>query len=301
MMQPQTQQQLLEQLDRHNGTCAQGPQKLMDMEEEAADLAIATGLYVTWQSTKHNRKDDCTRVGPRSKCFCGHSYAGHMKSRDRRKPCQHTKCRCKGYAFIPQRPEECGDWWLTRRKGFNVNNWRCKCNCGCAHDRHHPHLKHCLDCGCGTFNSNFLCIACDGHWEEHETVYESEQERRQNGTSFGPAFRPLANTPNIRSHVFDATQKTGRPRRDAPTKTLEQQWESGEITAQEYQQLVASEGTVTVVGESKFNTSARSRVRVVERTRKTQGRPERSVRLSGKASGGTATGRVANRWGKMEK
>lgn len=301
MMQPQNQAQIQQSITQHG--IAQGPQKLMDMEEEAATLAISTGIYVTYRTTKHNRADDCTRVGPKSLCFCGHTYKHHMNSRNNRKPCDNKKCKCKGYAFIPQRPEECGDWWLTRRRGFNVNNWKAKCKCGCAHDRHDPHLKHCRDCGCGMFNSNFLCIACDGHWHDHETLWENERERRDAKRSVGHAFKPLASTPGIREHVIGNRKGTGkgkgRPKQNE--KSLEEQWESGEITAQEYQALVAEEEINLNQGESKTTTTVA--VANLNRNRTTRPRdnrrPERSVRLSGKASGGTATGRVANRWGKM--
>ena len=199
MLQPTSAHAILQGVTQHG--VAQGPQKLMDMEEEAANLSISSGIYVTWRTTKHNRKDDCTRIGPRSLCFCGHSYSDHMRSRSSRKPCSRSKkskggpktggksskcgdnCTCKGFEFIPQRPEEIGDWWLTRRKGFNVNTWRCKCRCGCAHDHHDAGSKHCKDCGCGMFQSNFLCIACDGTWEEHTTLWEDERERKQEGRS----------------------------------------------------------------------------------------------------------------------
>eukprot|EP00955_Chlamydomonas_euryale_P113298 366209-Chlamydomonas_euryale.AAC.3 len=39
------------------------------------------------------------------------------------------------------RPEEVGEWWLPRRKGFNVHTWRAKCRCGHAHDVHEPLYK----------------------------------------------------------------------------------------------------------------------------------------------------------------
>ena len=317
MIQPRTQQELLHQFQHNNGSIAQGPQKIMELEEEAASMAVSTGVYVTYQTNCHNnkRKDDCARIGPRSKCFCGCPYSKHMASRNPRKPCQSKRCKCKGFNFIPTRPEEVGDWWLTRRKGFNVNTWRCKCKCGCAHDRHDPVLRHCRDCGCGQFISNFLCIGCDGTWEDHQTMWETAQERQQHGRTVGDAFRPLAGTPGIRSHVFGGGGGNGKGKKkdknQAPSnaKSLEQQWECGEITAQEYQRLVAAGEPVEQTNESKSTSSAmvprhthHRRRQVVEKTRiRSQGRPERSVRLSGPASGGTATGRVANRWGKMER
>jgi hypothetical protein len=320
MMQPTSKSEIRRHLVENDGRVAQGPQKLMQMEEEAARLATSTGIYVTYQ--KNGRKDDCTRVGPRSLCFCGHNYDDHMRSKDTRKPCQHKKCKCKGFAFIPQRPEEIGDWWLTRRRGFNVNTWRCKCKCGCAHDRHDPYLKHCNDCGCNLFKSNFLCLNCDSHWEEHQTIWETENERKVNGKTVGKDFFPLATTPVIRKHVFQSRMTggssgdsdggnsgKGRNRKTAtkPTKTLEERWESGEITTQEYQHFVAvanpedTSTSLTTTTSRKIRNNKNSRTTELTKTSKKGSRPERSVRLSGQASGGTANGRVANRWGKMEK
>ena len=41
------------------------------------------------------------------------------------------------------------------------------------------------ECGCGAFDSNFLCAACDKHWEQHETVFESEADRIDKGLPVG--------------------------------------------------------------------------------------------------------------------
>lgn len=79
---------------------APGARVMMDMEQEAAEMAAETGLYVTWRSRNGT---DCTRVGPRSKCFCGHTYSDHVFiSRKSVYPtCQ--ACTCRAFAFIPQR------------------------------------------------------------------------------------------------------------------------------------------------------------------------------------------------------
>lgn len=39
-----------------------------------------------------------------------------------------------------------------------------------------PACRRC-SCGCSHFNSAFLCLVCDKHWEEHETVFEEAFER----------------------------------------------------------------------------------------------------------------------------
>ena len=64
--------------------------------------------------------EDCTRVGPSSKCFCGHLFKSHAETRSlMRGECGGGKdgpCKCKRFQFIPRRPEEVGEWWLPRRK-----------------------------------------------------------------------------------------------------------------------------------------------------------------------------------------
>ena len=51
-----------------------------------------------------------------------------------------------------------------------------------------------LGCGCGAFDSNFLCAACDRHWEEHQTFFETASERTQNGLPVGEScFMIVAN------------------------------------------------------------------------------------------------------------
>ncbi len=82
-------------------------------------------------------------------------------------PCPHARSRGR-------RPEEVGDWWLPRRKGFNVAAWRAKCRCGHGHDEHDPGSRRCR-CGCAGFASNFVCLVCDMKWEDHETVFLTTQ------------------------------------------------------------------------------------------------------------------------------
>ena len=312
---------------------AQGPRKLLVREEEAATLALETGVYATWRS----RAAACTRVGPRSLCFCGHSYADHaiQPSTDNmkaggftRKPCGHGRrkpggekkpssargaarwaCRCPGFAFMPSRPEEVGDYWLVKRRGFNINTWRCKCRCGHTHEEHDPNTRRCRSCGCGAFQSNFLCVVCDKHWEDHDTVFENEQERRAVGLPVGADFLPLALTPDIREAVFRGDSAGKQKVSAAPARSLEDRWQRGEISAQEYQRLVLAEGDNSAIVAGAATAAAtgtivhpgmQERRRQLNRPQPKNRRPERSVRLSHVSSGGTAHGRVVNRWGKVE-
>ncbi|KAG2435131.1 hypothetical protein HXX76_007216 [Chlamydomonas incerta] len=171
---------------------------MIDAEEAAAQLAMQTGIYGVWRSAKGT---DCTRIGPTARCFCNHPFSDHFFVSPKSPYPICKGCTCRGFAFIPSRPEEVGEWWLPRRKGFNVHTWRAKCRCGHGHDEHDPHTRRCR-CGCPVFTSNFACLACDLKWEDHETVFETLRERLAAGRPVGEAFRPLADDAELRDLVF---------------------------------------------------------------------------------------------------
>lgn len=69
---------------------------------------------------------------------------------------------------MPRRPEELGQYWLVRRKGFDIKTWKPSCQCKHQHTDHDPNTLGCK-CGCYSFVSDFCCVNCDGKWEDHET------------------------------------------------------------------------------------------------------------------------------------
>ena len=80
------------------------------------------------------KKSECFRLGRHSKCFCGHPMDAHNDKYFGKKfdtACQG--CPCKKFKFVPTRPEECGMYWLVRRKDFNVNTWRPPCKYSPSH------------------------------------------------------------------------------------------------------------------------------------------------------------------------
>ncbi|GFR40194.1 hypothetical protein Agub_g754, partial [Astrephomene gubernaculifera] len=196
MIQAQTRGQVLEGVQQYG--LAPGARKMIDAEEAAAQIAMETGIYGVWRSSKGT---DCTRIGPTARCFCNHSYADHFFVSPKSPYPICKACSCRGFAFVPSRPEEVGEWWLPRRKGFNVHTWRAKCRCGHGHDEHDPNARRCR-CGCSMFQSNFACLVCDLKWEDHETVFETAQERLMAGRPVGQDFRPLADDAPIRDLVF---------------------------------------------------------------------------------------------------
>uniref|UniRef100_A0A2K6FE89 Family with sequence similarity 221 member B n=1 Tax=Propithecus coquereli TaxID=379532 RepID=A0A2K6FE89_PROCO len=155
---------------------------LFQWEKNAALNAIQTGLYIGWRCPHYLW--DCFRIGDESRCFCGHLLKEHKIISDISVPCSMSQCRCLMFCFIPSRPEEVGEFWLRRRATFDPKAWRAQCCCKHSHEEHaatgsHP-CRH-RGCCCKYFESNFLCVACDRRWEEHETFFETEETRRRGG------------------------------------------------------------------------------------------------------------------------
>ncbi|XP_059581385.1 protein FAM221B isoform X2 [Alligator mississippiensis] len=120
-------------------------------------------------------------------------------------PCAMPNCKCQGFAFIPARPEDVGEFWLKRRIGFNATAWRATCRCKHSHEQHMPRASRACQargCCCTGFESSFLCAACDRRWEEHETFFESTEARRQGGRPYGEAYLPFAEMPELRNAVL---------------------------------------------------------------------------------------------------
>ncbi|XP_072920030.1 protein FAM221B-like isoform X3 [Hemitrygon akajei] len=89
-------------------------------------------------------------------------------------------------------------------------NWDCirvgvKSKCFCGHPlAEHEHFT---GCTCSSFESNFLCAACDKHWEQHHTFFETERNRKEAGLPYGEAYLPFAEMPNLRNAVLSGNEK----------------------------------------------------------------------------------------------
>uniref|UniRef100_A0A674JJP7 Family with sequence similarity 221 member B n=1 Tax=Terrapene triunguis TaxID=2587831 RepID=A0A674JJP7_9SAUR len=153
-------------------------QELFHLEREAALTAMQTGLYIGWRCPEYLW--DCFRVGDLSKCFCGHLLREHQVYSD----VTLSHCKCQSFIFIPSRPEDVGEFWLRKRVGFDPSAWRATCRCKHSHEEHAPALPR-TGCWCVSFESNFLCAACDRRWEEHETFFETAETRRKGGQPYG--------------------------------------------------------------------------------------------------------------------
>lgn len=202
----------------HREQFAERVKKLFDPEREAAIEAIQSGVYIGWRT--EGIKHDCIRVGSNSKCFCAHLLHQHGKYNGNsvRVPCVVARCKCKAFAFVPSRAEEVGEFWLQRRPNFDPSTWRAKCKCKHTHEEHEPNgIRGCRArcCGCSTFFSNFLCCACDKHWEDHETVFETEAMRKTEGIPYGQDYLPFNELPELRNVVL-----TGREDDDSQYQKL---------------------------------------------------------------------------------
>lgn len=183
--------------------------KLFDFETQAAVEAQKTGIYIGWRCPDF--KHDCQRVNRKSRCFCDHLLDEHDNYNGKSVvvPCRVPGCKCKAYSWIPNRPEDIGEFWFQRRRNFDPTQWRAKCRCKHTHDKHDPVYRRCQvpGCGCGQFNSDFLCAACDRHWEAHETCFDTEDSRRAKGLPVGQDWLPFAEMPDLRNIVLTGEEK----------------------------------------------------------------------------------------------
>lgn len=79
------------------------------------------------------------------------------------------------------------------------------------HTEHNPTKPFkCKSCSCFSFTSDFCCISCDRTYEEHFTLFETEQERKSAKKAIREAFLPLANNPEIQAATFKKLKLDGK-------------------------------------------------------------------------------------------
>ena len=236
-------------------------------------MAQASGRYVTWRSLADGQ--DCCRIGPKARCFCGHTFAEHTTGG--LGGCQNCS-ECTRFAYMPSRPEEVGEWWLPRRKGFDVRHWRAKCQCGHGHDVHsairggrcagriappvraaaprraianhgHPDpaskaLAEGRPCGCRCFVSAFRCVVCEASWEEHDVVVETRSASPKRCTkAHSSGSHARTRTPPVSSDVYTAAVSPSTATRQA----------SPEVVATARRMLVSGGGTPSSCDTSSFS------------------------------------------------
>ena len=199
----------------------------MELEQHAATEAVAEGVYWVWRNPSESGRrvagahpqlgNECCRIASSARCFCGHTSGRHRYGDRRRPPPQAPPpppcldCGCASFAYVPNTPLEVGDHFLMRRKDFDPLTWSPKCRCGHTPAQHGGKYRKCQACPrCFAFEGAFLCVACDGRWEDHETVLMAEAERRAVGLPVGMAYMPLVDHPELRRVVFDRQQPASR-------------------------------------------------------------------------------------------
>ncbi|CAH8553121.1 unnamed protein product [Heterobilharzia americana] len=181
-----------------NSDFASKTKELFNPEVEAVKEAIETGTYVAYRPVeKPWDQQDCQRVCSTSRCFCGHLLNQHEKFTGKQTflKCEQTGCICKGF------------------KDFDRNTYRVKCKCKHTHEEHIadpvPYRCKAKGCSCSGFTSAFLCSACDKRWNEHQTVFETEMERKVEGRPVGEAWFPFAELPELAKIALTGVDNPG--------------------------------------------------------------------------------------------
>lgn len=134
-----TEQEIESNIAKHGVT--PGASAMMKAEAAAANESILSGLYITWSPHPScilttsayegiaNGTSQCCRVSSHSLCLCGHRLAAHHNVKVPKlssyiPPPRCRDCPCTGFLYCPSRPEECGQWWLPRRKEFTIPEWQ---------------------------------------------------------------------------------------------------------------------------------------------------------------------------------
>ena len=189
-----------------NNRMTKGTQGMMDNERLHSQEAIESGIYVTWSTISQGGKTiDCFRIGSNSMCICGHGFPCHDKILNKKKFSNKcNKCKCKAFKYIPVYPEEIGEYWIPFQKNFSYDNYKVKCKCKHTWNEHDGSgYLNCKKCGCGEFNSAFCCAVCNKFWQDHEMIYETENERKMNGKPVREDFIPFNEMPEM----YDALYK----------------------------------------------------------------------------------------------
>ncbi len=178
-----------------------GTQQMMDNEKLHANEAIESGIYVSWSSSS---QADCFRVGSKSTCICSHGFCQHEKILTRKKfSSKCLECGCKGFNFIPNLPEEIGEYWIPHQPNFDYSKWMAKCKCKHSWREHlvDKFLK-CKSCSCFGFSSNFCCVVCDKFWHDHQMNYELEHDRVMSNKPIGNDWLPFSELPQLSNIMY---------------------------------------------------------------------------------------------------
>ena len=158
-----------------------GGQMMSEAEFEAYKEKVREArknrLYVHWRNANGQ---DCKTIGPASQCFCGHRYKNHAFDNvdSRQVHCKAMgkngkRCKCKQFCYIPV---------------FGSQDLKCLCKHSChEHDPNGIQICTRPGCKCSGFQSKHHCN-CGMTYMEHETVFESREEREAQGRPVDPKW-----------------------------------------------------------------------------------------------------------------
>lgn len=168
-----------------------GSLALIQMEINHANKAIENKIYITYVSLGDNGKfNTCFRLGENSMCVCGHGFKRHeLAQYNDNIVSRCKKCPCERFKYIPMFPEETNLYKISYLLDFNYNNWKAPCKCGHDWTKHSFNQRdQCSECDCESFLSEFTCAICSKSWEEHQILFETEEERKKYGETFGESL-----------------------------------------------------------------------------------------------------------------
>ena len=114
--------------------------------------------------------------------------------------------------------------------------------------------------------SNFACLSCDGKWEEHVTLYEDEELRKELDKLVGDQFYPLSDVPEIQAEFIRQLDEE---------KTAKE----ADKTANTGTEVATLETNMNQVSLSEGGTTVATLEQRQHNTLPTREKPERSVRL----------------------
>lgn len=197
----------------------QGIPDLLQAEYEAALQSIESGLYVSFlpnpsatipASAANEIKAgtaQCCRVGQSSPCRCGHALSEHKSVKLPKRPAfiippSCERCKCRSYCYSPLFPEECGQWWLRRRRDFNILDWRKVIQTMPRAGADFPAFVSGLsNVRCAVFfilqrvrqlPDEYACVGCNLKLSDHECLFESRADRVARGAATDQAYIPLS-------------------------------------------------------------------------------------------------------------
>lgn len=185
-----------------------GADTVLNSETQAAQQSLETGIYISFLPSPYatvpaSACDDiragasqCCRIGDLSLCRCGHALAEHesVKMPKRKGYVKPPKCmackRCPSFSYSPMYPEECGQWWLRRRRDFNLQEWRKVL----IYVKSAITLIICFMTICKRVQAHpedYACIGCNLKLDDHETVWETRDDRLLRHAAVDTSYVPL--------------------------------------------------------------------------------------------------------------